>query len=312
MRKLFLAVCAVAALASCSKEEVVSYDKGEVIGFANPFVNKSTRADYDNAANKVQAFKVYGIVTPQAAGAATTQIYNGNNVTRGTKADREAWTCSGTTQYWLPSSDYSFAAIVDGEAETTALPVTIEHTVADGANNKDLLYATKDVETDNLAEPTGVNSNGAVEFEFSHILSKMQFTIVNGTNQHYQVKSITVTGVADKGVYTVAGGTWAQKGTSTTSLTFGTADVAANSAGVVASETRQILPVAQTLQVTIVYDVIDVDGTTVVGTLTKTGTITEKTYVKNTRYNVTATLTANAIQFTLGTVNGWSEDGITL
>jgi hypothetical protein len=113
MKKLFFALCAVAALASCSKEEVVSYDKGEVIGFANPFVNKSTRADYDNATNKVQAFKVYGIVTPQATGDAT-QIYNGADVERGTKANGEAWDCNGTIQYWLPSSNYSFAAIVDG------------------------------------------------------------------------------------------------------------------------------------------------------------------------------------------------------
>lgn len=311
MKKLLFAICAVAALASCSKEEVVSYDKGEVIGFANPFVNKSTRVEYDNGTNKVQSFKVYGIVTPQATGE-VTQIYNGNNVTRGTKADGEAWACEGTTQYWLPSSNYSFAAIVDGAAvATSALPVTIKHTVVDGsANNKDLLYAKKDVVTNNIATPTGVNASGVVEFDFSHILSKMQFTIVNATNQTYKVTGISVTGFTNNGVYTVAGGTWAKDAgaADNVELTFGETTNIAGGVWTTATETRQFLPVAQTLQVTIEYDVIDEDGTTVVGSLTKTGTIIEKTYVKNTRYNVTATLTANEIQFTLGTVEGWSDD----
>jgi hypothetical protein len=46
--------------------------------------------------------------------------------------------------------------------------------------------------------------------------------------------------------------------------------------------------------------------------LTKTGPISARPYVANTRYNVTATLTANEIQFTLGTVEDWDDDDITL
>ncbi|MBO5901596.1 MAG: fimbrillin family protein [Alistipes sp.] len=301
MKKIIFALLAVAAMVGCAKEEVIELNR-EQIGFGEVFVDNATRADYSSG-KPVEAFKVYGTITALEN---TAQIFNGANVTRGSKADGEAWGCDNV-QYWMPNAVYNFAAIVDGEAvATTALPVTINHTVADGANNKDLLYATATVETDETAAPDNVNGNGVVAFNFSHLLSKLQFNIVNATNQTYQVTEIRVTGVAKEGVYTVNGGTWAQSGVTTTELTFGTATVAGGDTEP-ASETRQILPlpVAQTLNVTITYDVMS--GDDVVGTLTKEGTITQ-TFAKNTVYAVTATLTGSAIDFSLGTVGGWGAE----
>lgn len=303
MKKTIFALLAVAAMVGCSKEEVIELNR-EQIGFGEVFVDNATRADYSSG-KRVDAFKVYGTITALGN---TAQIFNGANVTRGSKADGEAWGCDNV-QYWMPSAKYNFAAIVDGAAvATTTLPATINHTVADGADNKDLLYATATVTTSPTAAPDNVNTNGVVAFDFSHLLSKLQFNIVNATNQKYQVTEIKVTGVAKEGVYTVNGGTWAQSGTDTTELTFGTATVAGG-ATVAASETRQILPlpVAQTLNVKITYDVLDSNDATV-GTLTKTGTITQ-TFAKNTVYAVTATLTGSAIDFSLGTVGGWTGGG---
>lgn len=299
MKKMFFALFAVLGMVSCSNEEVIEVNR-EQIAFGEVFVDNATRADYSTD-KTVNAFKVYGTVSG-------TQIFNGANVTRGSKANGEAWGCDGAAQYWLPSSTYNFAAIVDGEATaTTALPATIPFTVADGAGNLDLLYATAEVTTDEDAVPTGVNTNGVVAFDFSHLLSKLQFNIVNETNQKYQVTSIEVTGVAKDGIYTVGAATpWAKNGDATTTLTFGTATVAGG-ATVAASEARQLLPVAQTLNVTITYDVLDASDN-VVGSLTKEGTITE-TFVKNTVYTVTATISGKAINFTFsGTVGGWTED----
>lgn len=305
MKKLLFAICAVAALASCSKEEVVSYDKGEAISFANPFVNKATRADYSDYSGALKAFKVYGTVKPDAAGTTTQQIYNGANVKLSSGALDVAWDCD-VTNYWQPSSTYNFAAIADGEATTTTLPETINFTVADGTDNKDLLYATATVTTNGAAVPTGVNSNNCVAFDFTHLLSKMQFTIVNETNQTYQVTGISVTGFTNTGDYAVAGGTWAKAtgAADNVTLTFGTTGNVTSAAPVVASETRQFLPVNQTLGVTITYNVMQ--GANVVGTLTKTGTIAVQDYVKNTVYNVVATLSGNEIKFTVQSVGGWS------
>ena len=304
MKKVLFALFAVAALASCSNNEVVELNR-EQIAFGDTFVNNATKADYSTG-KTVDAFKVYGTVTALGN---TTTIFNANNVTRGSKTYGEAWACDGTPQYWLPNASYSFAAIVDGEAVATAtLPAKINHTVADGANNKDLLYATANVTTDDTATPDNVNTNNVVAFDFSHLLSKVQFNIKNETNQKYQVTGITVTGVAEDGIYSVGAATpWAKDGGDTTTLTFGTATVAGG-ATVAASETRQILPVAQTLAVTITYNVLD-GSDAVVGTLTKTGSITE-TFAQNTVYVVTATLSGSQINFSLGTLGGWgAEDG---
>ena len=299
MKKIFFALFAVLAMVSCSNEEVIEVNR-EQIAFGEVFVDNATRADYSTD-KTVEAFKVYGTVSG-------TQIFNGANVTRGSKTNGEAWGCDGAAQYWLPSSTYNFAAIVDGAATaTTALPATIPFTVADGAGNLDLLYATATVTTDPNATPTGVNTNGVVAFDFSHLLSKLQFKIVNETNQKYQVTLIKVTGAKEDGLYTIGTSTWATTTEDTVpSLTFGTATVAGG-ATVAASEARQILPVAQTLAVTINYDVYDASDNKV-GSLTKEGTITE-TFAKNTVYTVTATISGKAINFTFsGTVGGWDTD----
>ena len=307
MKKMLFALVAMVAMVGCSKDELLEVDR-EQIAFGDVFVDNATRADYSSG-NTVESFKVYGTATGTGSLAGNTvQIFNGANVTRGNKVNGEAWDCDATAQYWLPNVEYNFAAIVDGEAAaTTTLPATINHTVADGEANKDLLYATATVTTNANAAPSGVNTNGVVAFNFSHLLSKIQFKIKNETNQTYRVTSIAVTGVAEDGAYAVSTNTWTKSGNDTTNLTFGTATVAGG-ATVAASETRQILPVAQDLAVTITYEVLD-GNSNVVGTLTKSGTISQ-TFVGNTVYVVTATLTGTAIDFSLGTVGGWSdEDG---
>ena len=301
MKKVLFALFAVAAMVSCSNNEVIELNR-EQIAFGDTFVDNATKADYSND-KVVEGFKVYGTVT---ANSNTMQVFNGADVTRDGKADGEAWNCT-TTQYWLPSATYNFAAIVDGEAATqnNGLPATINHAVADGA---DLLYttATVTVTTDDTATPnSGVNGNKVVAFNFTHLLSKLQFTIANTTDQTYKVTSIKVENVAENGVYSVDGGTWAPGDAGEVELYFGTADVPAESAGVVASKTHQILPLPleQTLNVTITYDIMK--GEKKLGEMTKSGSITE-TFAKNTVYNVTATLSGTAISFSLGTIDEWN------
>lgn len=313
MKKIFCAVLALAAMASCSKEYIVAEDK-QAIGFGEAFVDNGTRADYSTG-KVIEAFKVYGTL----AGTNTVQIFNGADVTKpsGTYYDPVdgynstiAWLCD-VTQYWVPNATYEFAAIVDGVAETTTtLPAEIKFTVADGTDNKDLLYATASAKTDgNGAVLTGTNAKGLVAFSFNHLLSKVQFTVANkmATNYSIEVTGITVNGVVDKGIYTVDGGTWAEDipTAATTSLTFGTTGVIDSNGSDVASATRQILPVNQTLAVTIVYD-IKYKGTKI-STATKTGTIPAQTYVKNTVYNITAEIDANKIEFTVDSVNGFGN-----
>lgn len=300
MKKILCAVLALAAMASCSKEYIVAENK-QAIGFGEAFVDNGTRADYSQLNKPVEAFKVYGTLTGSYGN--TVQIFNGANVTKpsgnyfngGVYDSTVAWLCD-QTQYWVPNASYEFAAIVDGVAETTTtLPEKIKFTVADGTGNKDLLYATAEASVDNDGDP----NVDLVAFSFNHLLSKVMFTVNSNIGAGYSIKvtGITVEGVAEKGIYTVDGGTWAQDGNTTTTLTFGSEG---------AYETRQILPVAQTLNVTISYDIYF--GGTKISAATKSGEIA-KTFAKNTVYNIVATITmTNEIEFTVKEVIDWVVD----
>lgn len=318
MKKILCAVLALAAMTSCSKDYTITESK-QAIAFGEAFVDNGTRADYSDGNNEVEEFLVYGTVKGKyASGAPEVYIFDGTPVTRPTGLtgynSTEAWVCNNV-QYWVPNADYAFTAVVDGELSTDHSK--IEFTVADGVDNKDLLYATATASVDGDGTVTGTNigTNSLVKFNFDHLLSKLQFTITNEMlgNYHIQVTGITVGGVTDKGVYTVNGGTWTKATDAATvpSLTFGTTGDIASNGSAVASETRQILPVNQTLAVTIAYDIYygDVATGTKISAATKSGTIPAQDYAKETVYNITAAISANQIKFTVNSVNGWTNGG---
>ena len=109
MKKLFTIIAVAAAMVSCAKEEVVSFDQGEAIEFGS-FVDNATRADaatdpsYSTTTGKGVAltqFNVYGAVEG-------VNIFNGNAVTKGDAAYGAAWTLTGAKQYWIAGADYKF------------------------------------------------------------------------------------------------------------------------------------------------------------------------------------------------------------
>lgn len=310
MKKILFAVLALATMASCSNEYVVEKDR-EAIAFGDTFVDNATKAGYYDG-NLVKEFKVYATVKGKYdVNAPAVQIYNAEPVTKPggvSTYNGTVWICNNT-QYWVPNADYEFAAIVDGVAEaTTGLPETIKFTVEDGAANKDLLYATKSVSVDNNGNKTDTGmSNGVVGFTFRHLLSRVYFDITDANttdNYTFKVTNIKVDGVQEKGIYTVGASTpWAKDGDTTTTLNFanGTGDGAGH----------QILPVEQTLAVTISYETYL--NSTKVSEATKTATIPAKLYAANTCYKVSGQLSlAGEIQFTISQVIGFSNSNIAL
>ena len=210
MKKLFVAIIALAALAACAKEEIVSLDKGETIQFGNAFVENATRADYSSA--DITAFKVYGTVN-------NVNIFNGDNVTKGTAAYGDAWTLTDAetsqpiTQYWIEGAAYKFAAVVDANhvnVDDYGMPVSLEYSAA---GQKDMLYNY----VEETGQPTG--QNDTVEFNFTHLLAKAYFTVTNNTGNAdytYTIRDVKVTGTRPDGTYTVYTtdndtGAWAQK-----------------------------------------------------------------------------------------------------
>lgn len=320
MKKIFCAVLALAAMASCSKEYIVAENK-QAIGFGEAFVDNGTRADYSTG-KVIEAFKVYGTVKGDyAEDAPTAYIFDGATVSRPgdlpTGYNQEkAWLCTGEPQYWVPNAKYNFTAVVDGAL--TNDHTKIEFAVVDGDANKDLLYATAKASVNGNGAVSGDvtnDQNTLVKFQFAHLLSKLQFNAPThnmGANYSVVVTAIEVEGVLENGVYTVDGGAWAKANDSTTKLTF----VDNNGE----FETRQILPLQQELTVNIDYDVYfdakptDPNDTKVkIAEVTKTGTIpSSQVYAKSTVYAITPNITAKEINFTVTGVTDWTTGaGIT-
>ena len=229
MKKILIALCAVATLASCTKNEVLSYDK-EAIGFDNAFVDNSTRSVDDKSytnENLFKDFQVYGYVAGAPIfGADGVKVENkGTNVSVNWKYDG--------VQYWIAGATYNFSAVApatNGGWEkidtTNATQTTLSFT---NNGTTDLLYAQNPVYT---AVTQGIN--GTVGFTFRHVLSKVKFSFVNSynaTNSSIRVKDIKILDAYQKGsvVLNADSSTWTPTtDTNNLTLNFGNAALTAS------------------------------------------------------------------------------------
>lgn len=213
MKKIILAALALGALVSCSKDELISESR-QAIEFGNAFVDNSTRAtsakdpsyytNGDAAYNQLTSFNVYGTV-------GNVNIFNGVAINKGDAAYGVAWTQNGgTTQYWIPGANYVFDAVVDATSVTTdtatGLPTSLKYNVAE---QKDMLH-------DRVEVTSATADQGVVTFEFTHLLSKVKFSVKNttaadATNYRYVIKNATLTNVYTEGDYAVPGATWSNQ-----------------------------------------------------------------------------------------------------
>lgn len=211
MKKIILAAMAFAALAACTKETTVDVAREEIV-FGNAFVDNSTKADaatdpsYSTTGKGVALtqFNVYGAVNG-------VNIFNGNTVTKGGAEYGSAWSLEGTKHYWIAGADYKFVGVVDGNKtgvtvitpDAAGLPETITYT-ADGAT--DLLCNV--VTVDNAASPYGL-----VAFNYTHLLSKINFAVKNttdasATNYRFVLTSAKLTNAYESALYDVNADTW--------------------------------------------------------------------------------------------------------
>ena len=232
MKKIIFALFAVAAFAACNNEHTVVTPEGEAIGFANAFVDGTTKAidpSITTTGDKgIKQFVVYGYtqgkdgdtflapvcifpgVTVNGAVASVDGAGNSteNNATVGW------WTYDSLyTQYWIEDNKYKFAAVVNGTdiatkasvtPDTTGLPKSIDYDVK---TQNDLLYAVTDIITGKKS------GNDDVPFTFNHLLSKAVFTFTNttlaapDTGNYYTVESIVIKGLGEVATYDLTGAT---------------------------------------------------------------------------------------------------------
>ena len=220
MKKVFLSILAVAALASC----VEDLGAGDAIDFGAPFVGNTTKAaadpSYGAGAVQLTEFNVYGTV--QGTGAGVVNIFDGDRVYGGTIGTTGVWQCD-ETQFWIEGATYNFAAVADAKVTeyTNGMPTKLT-TVAHGNDAaapyvkgflKDMLY---DQPAEFKAAKNAENTYAPVNFAFKHLLAKAQFVVTSNTEggYYYNVKDIKIHNF-ETGEYTISTGKWDKEAVAT-------------------------------------------------------------------------------------------------
>ena len=187
MKKIFVAMLALAAATACSNDELVSVNQ-EAIGFDNAFINNSVRSVNDPSltASTLNDFAVYGFVEGAVLfdGTKVSKVITNDDLT---KSD---WKYAGT-QYWIAGANYNFNAVApmtDGGWTKTAADATSTTLSFTNNGTTDLLYAL-------TTQQGKVSGNEVVDFDFRHVLSKVKFSFenaYNATNATIKVKNIKI------------------------------------------------------------------------------------------------------------------------
>ena len=189
MKKIFIAVLALAAVAACNKSEIVSVSEANAIAFDNAFVDNATKSVNDPSftnTNLFTDFAVYGFVEGAV-------LFDGTQVSKGIENGdlKSDWKYAGT-QYWIAGANYNFNAVApmtNGGWTMTAADATSTTLSFTNNGTTDLLYAL-------TAQQGKVSGNEKVAFSFRHVLSKVKFSFenaYNATNATIKVKDIVIT-----------------------------------------------------------------------------------------------------------------------
>ena len=314
MKKLFISMLAIAALASCAKEEVIVADQGELIGF-NSFVENSTRAaDPSLTTGTFTSFQLWGTLQ----GTEGPVAIFGDDTVSGTIGENSVWSCTTKTQYWIKDAIYNFVGVKNGTVATleNGLPKTITY-VADGKT--DLVYARS-------KQYTGLASeNPLVALEFKHLLSKVKFTLENTTSNAqnvgvytYTLTNVKINNAITDGTYTVADtknddntynvvGAWTNNESNGTNVEFDSITGVTNGTSKDSANEKLIIPVKNA---NVSYNVNIYYGGKLITTTAGSTTVTE--FKPGFAYNLKlSTGLNNEIKFTVEEEPEWTSNGDT-
>lgn len=299
MKKIFIALAALATLVACNKEAAIETPEGDAIGFGDAFVDNATKAIYESAAD-LTAFKVWGNV--KGTNATPLALYGdtGANVTYTTN-----WDCD-VVRYWTPSASYNFTAIANGIGKNceNGIPTTISYT-QNSADPADLLFGAATAATTEACVPGGDIEDGRVAFTLRHLLARVKVQFENqiaADGYTYDITNVKIT-TAETGVYTIGAATPWAPAADDVELTY--TDIIGLGATVAPAGAQLIIPGAS---VDFSFDyVLKFNGTGIYNT-TVTKTITTE-LAEGHSYNLNVLLKAgNKIDFTIVNDNlGWTD-----
>lgn len=212
-KQLFLLGVAVAALASCTNEEVVYVAQNRAIQFGS-FVNNTTKAVDATTTTEVEggAFYVIGYWSADATTYNTTDKVHKNEL------------ASSVTYYWEDNKYYAFGAYKDGTIGTQLagaefVSADLQLKISDYVvGNKDLVGAVS-----SKIGPVTAATQQAVPLTFKHLLSQVQFKFTTDEADGYTINITDVKFTTfSKGtcIHTASATTW-QAGTDTNEFNFG-------------------------------------------------------------------------------------------
>lgn len=304
-KSLFVLGVAVAALASCTQNEVVDIAESNVIKF-DAFVGNPTKAVTEVDNDNIKAFHVYGTKT-----SSTGTFFGGDEVYESETPN--VWIYDDL-KTWEESQTYTFAAYSNGGVKGSASTSNVEWNGSNliikgynaGTEQKDLLVSI-------ASNATSVASqNDPVQFNFVHALALIKFTIksdLGDGNNAVDISDFTVTGIkptADLS-YSSNGIVWSNyDGTNSLQDVDGFTTTSSEPGE---SESFAVIPGESNVSFTVSFKAkIGTDGTE----KTLTATISSQTWTAGYRYNYVATITGadmDVITFADPTVTAWEEWG---
>ena len=317
MKKVIFSMLAVAALASCMKEQVLVTQQPGAIAFDNAILDNATRAaDPSTTIDNLQAFDVWGFMDEPSG-----IVFEGQDVTK----NGGLWSYS-PAQYWTPNHTYYFSALAPMNSQnwklnTENLTTLYGPGIVDFMNvngSEDLIYATASVQTPaTLAELTQKGME-KVKFTFNHLLSKVKFTFKNGfltDNAYVVVRNVTMTAPQAASVnLAVEGYEWALAQLDPLTLAFGDVEKLSCGKSATAADERLTIPANAEYAYEINFTVDLYMGDVLAMTVDKTSTVTGQALEMGKAYNFAAeinpdNLDLHAIEFDVTEVADWVNAG---
>ena len=190
MKKLFVALLAVAGLTACFNEEVVRVQDPTAISFEANWVENATRADVavdpSTTTESLTGFNVWGFMDEVSG-----KVFEAEDVTG--SVGNFTYT---NTAYWLPGHTYYFAALAPMDSANVTVDTTYANELGLGVVNFENIDGTEDlIYAANKEVAPALGEAKTVKFTFSHLLSKVKFTFTNGftnPNMYIDVKDVRI------------------------------------------------------------------------------------------------------------------------
>lgn len=245
-KSLFVLGVAVAALASCTQNEVLEVAEGRAIGF-DAFVNNQTKAvsevTSDNISTDFYVFGNYG----------TSDTWTGQSFNN---------EISTAVYYWQTGQTYRFGAYKDGGAKNDDVTFNADTKTLTFSNyapndEKDLIAAV----TESLTADTYIGNSDPVGLNFKHLLSQVKLTFKTDAAAVYNmtISKVKINGALSQSTATYNGTvTWNPSAAAAETTNNGYSyDALSNkgkiSSGVISEQSKLVIPQSGTDALTVTF-----------------------------------------------------------